>query len=282
MTCSTFPDITTTLLSRFLIIFIGLLTAACSSNTGPAPVETLSTKIASTNNLTEISGDSYVVQEGDTLFAIAFYSGNSYRDLAKINGLSAPYAIQVGQKLKLKEAPAIKIVSKNIDVAQIEQKSNDKRLDPPKQQAYGDSREKNHRKNQITKSIPSIKPYNTRWIWPATGQHKVATVGTDGSNRGLDIKGRLGSKILASADGKVVYAGNALKGYGNLVIIKHDENYLSAYAHNDRILVDEQSYVTQGQQIATMGRTGASEVMLHFEIRKQGKSQDPFNYLPTD
>ncbi|WP_371195650.1 peptidoglycan DD-metalloendopeptidase family protein [Glaciecola sp. SC05] len=261
-----------------MLILCGTL-AACSSRFEPAPVETLSTRTASKNNLTEISGNTYVVQAGDTLFAIAFYSGNTYRDLAKLNDISAPYGIQVGQTLKLTAAPTNQITNKNIDVEQSVSQSTKVIVDPKVTQAYGGNSAEKHRKNQNKKPKTSIKPYNSRWIWPATGEHKIATVGTDGTNRGLDIKGRLGSKILAAQGGKVVYAGNALKGYGNLVIIKHDDEYLSAYAHNDQILVSEQTYVEQGQQIATMGQSGASEVMLHFEIRKKGKSRDPFLYL---
>nr|WP_136250543.1 peptidoglycan DD-metalloendopeptidase family protein [Ningiella ruwaisensis] len=261
-----------------------LLLNGCSSRFEPAPVDTLSTKLASKNNLTEITGDTYVVQAGDTLFSIAFYSGNTYRDLAKLNRISPPYDIKVGQQLRLSKPAdnplATKTGKENIELAQTVHKSNKRKVDPRPSQAYGGSVDKDHRKIQNNKTKTSINSYKSRWIWPATGQHKVATVASDGSNRGLDIKGRLGSEILAAADGKVVYAGNALKGYGNLIIIKHDDEYLSAYAHNDRILVSEQSYVKQGQQIATMGQTGASSVMLHFEIRKKGKSQDPFQYLP--
>jgi lipoprotein NlpD len=105
-------------------------------------------------------------------------------------------------------------------------------------------------------------------------------VGSDGSNRGLDIKGELSSPIYAAADGKVVYAGNALKGYGNLIIVKHNDNLISAYAHNETMLVGEQTYVRQGDKIATMGRADNGEVMLHFEIRRKGKSLDPLTFLP--
>lgn len=264
-----------------LLIFIFITLFGCSSRFEPAPVETLSTRIASQNNLTEISGDSYTVQAGDTLFAVAFYSGNTYRELAKINGISAPYDIKVGQVLKLRATPTENIAKQNIDVEQNPARSTKVVVDPPPAQAYGGNKKDVPRKNHNKKIDPSIKTDINQWIWPATGQHKVATVGMDGSNRGLDIKGRFGSKILAAKSGKVVYAGNALKGYGNLIIIKHDDEYLSAYAHNDKIVVSEQSYVKQGQQIATMGQSGASEVMLHFEIRKKGKSRDPFLYLPT-
>ena len=260
-----------------------ILLSACSAPRTPAPVVSLSTKVASQNNLTEISGDTYTVRPGDTLFAIAFYSGNTYRELAEFNTIKAPYSIQVGQTLRLRPRPVTRLKYENQSLnSQAVVNNTDSSpivVDPTTTQAYGDSEGSIHRENQSVYAVSSNKPYSGKWIWPALGERKVATVGSDGTNRGVDIKGRLGNKILAAKDGKVVYAGNALKGYGNLIIIKHDDDYLSAYAHNERILVEEQSYVEQGQQIATMGQSGASEVMLHFEIRKRGKSRDPFLYL---
>jgi lipoprotein NlpD len=173
----------------------------------------------------------------------------------------------------------------NIDTKQLDQTLSKIEVDPQQQQAYADNRYKNHKdskKNthQSPAALNNSTP-KTTWIWPALGTLTLATVGSDGSKRGLDIKGRQGSSVVAAASGKVVYAGNALKGYGNLVIIKHDDQYLSAYAHNESILVGEQIYVNQGQKIATMGNSGASEIMLHFEIRKKGQSVDPFAYLPA-
>ena len=263
----------------FALSFI--LLSACNSRFEPAPVETLSTKLASKQNLTEITSDEYKVEPGDTLFAIAFYSGNDYREIAKLNNINAPYNINVGQTILLTKKDANNNSSQNIDLGQVEQKIDNTTIDPTNKQAYGEHKSKIHRKNQTNESKSSIKPYKRlSWDWPAKGRGTIATVGSDGTTRGLDIKGTLGTSIKAAADGKVVYAGNALKGYGNLIIVKHDNNYLSAYAHNQTLLVGEQTYVKQGQRIATMGSTGASEIMLHFEIRKKGKSVDPFIYLP--
>ena len=259
-----------------------MFVSACSNRSQPAPVLSLSTTVATPENLTVITGDTYTVQKGDTLFAIAFYSGNDYRDLARLNDLAAPYIISVGQSLKLTSTIPHTSAGENTNPNNIVQYSNKIEIDPKQEQAYGEDRSKNHREKQSNETIVSNKPdKKLYWIWPAEGNRKFATVGSDGGKRGVDIKGRLGSKIIAAADGKVVYAGNALKGYGNLVIIKHNDNYLSAYAHNKSILVSEQTYVKQGQQIASMGNSGASDVMLHFEIRKKGKSVDPFVYLPA-
>lgn len=264
------------------ILVASLTLLSCSNRFEPAPVEILSTKLASPQNLTEITGDKYTVESGDTLFAIAFYSGNDYKDIAKLNNIEPPYDIKVGQVILLDKKTIINKSSQNIDIAQAGQNLNKKAIDPSSQQAYGGGEIKKHRKNQYNKSKSSTKPYKgLSWDWPAQGSSTIATVGSDGITRGLDIRGALGTDIFAAADGKVVYAGNALKGYGNLIIVKHNDDYLSAYAHNQAILVGEQSYVKQGQKIATMGNSGSSDVMLHFEIRKKGKSVDPFIYLPN-
>lgn len=264
-----------------ICVFALILVASCSGRSQPAPVMLLNTTVAKQNNLTEIEGETYEVQRGDTLFAVAFYSGNDYRDIAKYNNIQAPYSIYPGQTLTL-IAPSPKYnKNKNNGITSKANSATKVVVDPVKTLAYGERENKIHRKKLDKKHQPSNKPdNNVNWIWPASGMSTSAVVGNDGTNRGLDIKGDLYSPIYAAASGKVVYAGNALKGYGNLVIIKHDNDLLSAYAHNDSILVSEQRYVKQGQKIATMGRTGSSAVMLHFEIRRKGKSLDPFKFLP--
>lgn len=263
---------------RSISLLLCLMFSGCFSTHQPAPIVSLSTKTASPENLTEIQGDTYTVKKGDTLFAIAFYSGNDYRKLARLNQISAPYVLRIGQTIQLRQTSSAKYAQ---TTAKAEQKSNNLALDPVPSQAYGGVNQEIHRKNQNKKSKSSNKPYNSiNWGWPASGKSTVATVGNDGSKRGLDIKGEFGSAIKAAASGKVVYAGNALKGYGNLIIIQHNDDFLSAYAHNKAILVSEQTYVEQGQKIATMGNSGASDTMLHFEIRRRGKSVDPLTFLP--
>lgn len=263
------------------IMLCCVLLASCSARHQPAPVESLNTTVAQQNTLTEINGDRYKVQRGDTLFAVAFYSGNDYRDIAKFNNIQAPYNIFPGQVLQLVATTTVNNAKKNNTIKAKQTIATKVVVDPKKPQAYGESEGKNQtikvKKPQQARTTASDK---VTWIWPASGKSTSAVVGSDGTNRGVDIKGDLYSPIFAAASGKVVYAGSALKGYGNLVIVKHDNNLLSAYAHNDTILVSEQSYVKQGQKIATMGRTDASDVMLHFEIRRKGKSLDPFKFLP--
>ena len=121
---------------------------------------------------------------------------------------------------------------------------------------------------------------NVAWQWPTQGNVIQGFSNTDGGNKGVDISGSRGQAVKAAASGRVVYAGNALRGYGNLIIIKHNDDFLSAYAHNDKILVSDQQEVKAGQEIAKMGSTGTNAVKLHFEIRYKGKSVDPVRYLP--
>jgi lipoprotein NlpD len=134
-------------------------------------------------------------------------------------------------------------------------------------------------------STPVSTPTNnggpvSTWKWPTDGKIIDNFSASEGGNKGIDIAGSRGQSVVATASGRVVYAGNALRGYGNLIIIKHNDDYLSAYAHNDTMLVREQQEVQAGQKIATMGSTGTSSVRLHFEIRYKGKSVNPLRYLP--
>ena len=131
-----------------------------------------------------------------------------------------------------------------------------------------------------TQSTMAAPASSIRWVSPTAGRIVQGFSNSEGGNKGIDIAGQKGQDVRSAADGKVVYAGNALEGYGNLIIIKHSDDFLSAYAHNDRILVDEQDNVKAGQKIATMGSTGTSSNKLHFEIRYKGKSIDPTRYLP--
>jgi len=131
----------------------------------------------------------------------------------------------------------------------------------------------------VSSTTDSATPVGS-WRWPTDGKIIDNFSASEGGNKGIDIAGTRGQPIVATASGRVVYAGNALRGYGNLIIIKHNDDYLSAYAHNDTMLVREQQEVKAGQKIATMGSTGTSSVRLHFEIRYKGKSVNPLRYLP--
>ncbi|MDM7861662.1 peptidoglycan DD-metalloendopeptidase family protein [Alteromonas sp. ASW11-36] len=254
---------------------------ACSSSpTGPAPVVSLDMTIAEEPD--RFGQDTYKVQAGDTLFAIAWYSGNDYRDIARFNNLSAPYTIHPGEVLRL-TAPTAPPVVKTAPAprpkpppGRTSTVSDQTPVDPPADQAYGES-EKNVNRQEVRRQFPTSVE---RWVWPAEGEIIGRFSSAESGNKGVDIQNASGTPIVAAASGKVVYTGEALRGYGRLVIIKHTDTFLSAYAHNDRILVEEQQWVDAGEQIGTMGSTGTNSVKLHFEVRYRGKSLDPMRYLP--
>ncbi|XBS71812.1 murein hydrolase activator NlpD [Acerihabitans sp. KWT182] len=294
------------------------------------------------------SGSTYQVKRGDTLFYIAWITGNDYRDLAKRNNIPEPYGLNVGQILQVgngnvpltgntvvassgtassltgsgavvggggmlsgnhngsvgagpnavPNSPSdTKLVSKGID-----SQSNNAYPDNSGKQNVGKMLPSNGSRmlpssgpvvtTTVTTTEPVTAPSTTSgvvtsgssaiagWRWPTDGKIIDSFSAAEGGNKGIDISGSRGQPVRATADGRVVYAGNALRGYGNLIIIKHNDDYLSAYAHNDTMLVREQQEVKAGQSIATMGSTGTSSVRLHFEIRYKGKSVNPLRYLP--
>jgi lipoprotein NlpD len=259
------------------------------------------------------SGSTYTVKHGDTLFYIAWVTGNDFRDLAQRNNIQAPYALNVGQTLQVGNASGASITggnavteadAKDQGVATASaQNSNAAVASKPTITYSEDSGEQSANKMlpnnaPATGSVaaPVTAPTNSTaeptasststsspissWRWPTEGKIIENFSAAEGGNKGIDIAGSKGQAVIATANGRVVYAGNALRGYGNLIIIKHNDDYLSAYAHNDTMLVREQQEVKAGQKIATMGSTGTSSTRLHFEIRYKGKSVNPLRYLP--
>ncbi|MFA7399246.1 MAG: peptidoglycan DD-metalloendopeptidase family protein [Sideroxydans sp.] len=242
----------------------------------------------------------HIVQKGDTLYSIAFVNGVDYRDVAEWNDIKDPSALQIGQQLKL-----------NIQVDEpVGQKAEGKPavpFAPPKlggirnqpkvgRLAYSEDAlaKADRMQEDIAQPAPVVataKPsvVNTargdtpeeamEWGMPTSGK-VIADFSESANRKGVDITGKRSQAIVASASGKVVYSGSGLRGYGKLIIIKHNKTYLSAYAHNDQILVKEGQSVNRGQKIAEMGNTDADQVKLHFEIRKLGKPVDPAKYLP--
>jgi len=223
---------------------------------------------------------------GDTLFAIAWYSGNDYRDLAKWNNISPPYTLSIGQTLRLREPKPRSLVKRTS--GHTTKKSGQTPVATSKKQAYGESQAVVNKRTSVPSKPASSTPKKgefparvARWIWPAQGNIIERFKAKGDVNKGIDIQASKGSPIVAAAAGKVVYTGSALRGYGNLIIIKHTDTFLSAYAHNDRIMVEERQWVAAGEQIATMGDSGTNLVKLHFEVRYRGKSLDPMRYLPA-
>ncbi|WP_109338696.1 peptidoglycan DD-metalloendopeptidase family protein [Saliniradius amylolyticus] len=256
-----------------MMTLFALLTG-CSGRPTPAPVIEVS-QAGSFRDLPEKS--TYKVQQGDTLFSIAWYSGNDYRDLARLNNIRPPYRIYPGQKLRLKPSPKTTDTNTS-DTGQTRKLKPNQSVDRTKKQAYGGKKAVN-KSSQESKQQAFPEVVNG-WAWPANGKVIATFSLQDDGNKGIDIANTIGSPVRAAAKGKVVYTGDALRGFGNLVIIKHTDAYLTAYAHNRKILVKEQQWVEAGQHIAEMGDSGTSRVKLHFEVRHKGKSVNPMRYLP--
>lgn len=259
------------------IAIVLMLLSGCAGKSSPAPVTTLELrKQQYSQQQVQLTGSRYVVQRGDTLYSIAFRSGQDFRILAARNNIRAPYTIYPGQELRLQASTVTHRPANN-------QTTNRTAVRQPKpvaatpQKGYGQSSQSVPIR-EVTP--PAAVPGRVSWHWPVRGQILARFSSAEQGNKGIDIAGRDGARINAAADGQVVYAGNALRGYGNLIIIKHNDDYLSAYAHNKRILVKERQDVKAGQQIAEMGNTDAADIRLHFEIRFRGQSVDPMRYLP--
>ncbi|WP_392560071.1 murein hydrolase activator NlpD [Orbus mooreae] len=229
--------------------------------------------------------NSYTVQRGDTLFYVAWITGNDFRSLAAKNNIAAPYELSVGQVLDVSGGTTVVVTqqtttnantAKPIATTTTTTTTTSSKIQPPTQVTTTATKTESTTASTAVTS-PSATVANITWQWPVKGK-LIETFSN--STKGIDIAGSLGDSIQAAAAGRVVYAGNALPGYGNLIIIKHNDDYLTAYAHNQSILVKEQQDVKAGQQIATMGNTGTSSVRLHFEIRYQAKSVDPLKFLP--
>ena len=224
----------------------------------------------------------YTVKPGDALIRIALENGQSWRDLARWNGLDNPNLLEVGQVLRVVPpgVDAAAVSTKPITTAKVESKPLDGKAGAASAPASGASASP----AASAPASPAVVAArgdddDISWGWPASGG---VTAGFDEvRNKGLAFGGKAGDAVLAAADGRVMYAGAGLRGYGNMIIIKHSNNYLTAYAHNQALLVKEDQVVRKGQKIAEMGNTDADRVKLHFEIRRQGKPVDPTRYLPS-
>lgn len=204
----------------------------------------------------------YRVHAGDTVYSIAWAFAMDYRDITQLNHLREPYTLNKGQVLHMSAAttqPASKFVS------------------TPQRQPY--TLTKSPSQIAGTKFAPTKTVVSGIWLWPTQGKIIRGFSNISGGNKGLDITGKLGQPVVATATGKVVYTGASLPGYGNLIILKHSDNALSAYAFNKVIAVKEGQMVKAGQMIAKMGKNDMNKAVLHFEIREMGKPIDPMLFL---
>ena len=265
-------------------------------------------------------GNTYKVNKGDTMFLIAYLTGMDVKDLASMNNMKEPYSLSVGQTLKISNcstktvtttvpvkttapaapaAPAEPEVTYTPGANGTQIGSDGTVIGPIKSGVATDgastpaftnntpstpvtttTQVETTNNTPVNANVVAPVASNVAWQWPTQGNVIQGFSNSDGGNKGIDISGSRGQAVKAAASGRVVYAGNALRGYGNLIIIKHNDDFLSAYAHNDKILVSDQQEVKAGQEIAKMGSTGTNAVKLHFEIRYKGKSVDPVRYLP--
>ncbi|WP_288504761.1 murein hydrolase activator NlpD [uncultured Haemophilus sp.] len=265
-------------------------------------------------------GNTYKVNKGDTMFLIAYLTGMDVKDLASMNNMKEPYSLSVGQTLKISNcstktitttvpvkttAPAAPAAPAEPEVtytpgANGTQIGSDGTVigpiksgvatggastpaftnNTPRTPVTTTTQVETTNNTPVNANVVAPVASNVAWQWPTQGNVIQGFSNSDGGNKGIDISGSRGQAVKAAASGRVVYAGNALRGYGNLIIIKHNDDFLSAYAHNDKILVSDQQEVKAGQEIAKMGSTGTNAVKLHFEIRYKGKSVDPVRYLP--
>ena len=211
----------------------------------------------------------YTVRQGDTLIKIGLDQGQNWRDIIRWNSIENPNLIEVGQVLRV-IAPSSETHSDQVVVKPINSPghlSSSQDISAASQ-------------TSAVNSSPTVQSSDDSltFIWPSNGS--LQSVFDESKNKGIDIAGKLGDEVVASADGRVVYAGSGLRGYGNLIILKHNGNYLTAYAHNQTLLVKEDQSIKKGQKIAEMGNSDSEQIKLHFEIRKQGKPVDPLKLLP--
>ncbi len=277
-----------------LLLVATLVLAACGTGLSTAPVEDRRTSVSrpvmdpNTTPVKQPPGFEnagkvgyYTVKPGETLIRIGLETGQNWKDIAVWNNLEQPNQISVGQVLRVTPPPAATtaaategngvvtrpIGSGSIASAQVQPGQNSSAAAKPAATTAAEPA-----------AAAAAAESGLSWIWPVPGP--VLAGFDEVKNKGLDLGGNAGEPVLAAAEGKVVYVGAGLRGYGNLIILKHDNTYLTAYAHNKTLLVKEDQAVRKGQKIAEMGNSDADRVKLHFEVRRQGKPVDPIRYLP--
>ena len=283
-----------------LSLLIGLLITGCASRTGNrAPVEDRGASVRPAAVTVEpnpiASGVKpspgfenagkpgfYTVRPGDTLIRIGLDTGQNWKDIARWNSLDKPNQIEVGQVLRVIAPPSsvpapVGAVSRPVTTAVATPSPAGSVFTPPAPSAAPSSSPAPARPTAAA-SDPANSEDEVVWGWPVNGP--ILAGFDEAKNKGLDLGGSAGDAVLAAADGRVVYVGAGLRGYGNLIILKHNNTYLTAYAHNQVLLVKEDQSVRRGQKIAEMGNSDADRVKLHFEVRRQGKPVDPSKFLP--
>jgi len=278
-----------------LALLSACVLGGCANKNRPAPVEDRSPNATKAPAKMVASADNagkpgyYSVKSGDTLIRIGMDNGQSWRDIARWNNIENPNLIETGQVLRVAPPEETGVVVRPVlstNVVTSPAPANTASAPAPASNTAS-VRPPASATNPPNASTPANNLANTdsaedtvSFQWPTRGN--VLAGFDEVKNKGIDISGKAGDPVLAAADGKVVYAGSGLRGYGNLVILKHNNTYLTAYAHNQSLLVKEDQAIKRGQKIAEMGSSDADQVKLHFEIRRQGKPVDPAKYLPAN
>ncbi|HET6631190.1 MAG TPA: peptidoglycan DD-metalloendopeptidase family protein [Rhodanobacteraceae bacterium] len=294
-----------------LVLPVSLLLGACASQP-PAPVVDLTHPAQAARAPAPAPPPTMaIVQKGDSLYAIAMRHNLDWRDLAQWNGITPPYILQPGMRVRLTKPPGFKppppsapeedaelttqpLVATTVEgpgaaaatsapgaAASPPPSTSPPAAPSPAAATPAPGVAPSTPASGAIPKLPARSVAGIRWSWPAEGKVMQGYAAGDPTRQGIDIAGHRGAPVRAAADGVVVYSGNGLVGYGELIIVKHSDAFLSAYGHNDKRLVHEGDHVRAGQQIAEMGSSGTSQVELHFEIRKQGKPVDPTAFLPA-
>ncbi|MFC5479448.1 peptidoglycan DD-metalloendopeptidase family protein [Massilia suwonensis] len=297
-----------------LTLTLGLV-AGCNTTSRQAPVierpvgsSTAKARPAPVREAPQDAKGTYTVRRGDTLLRIAFDHGQSYRDLVAWNNLADPDDIKVGQVLRVapneRQASSTTVVTTPVPMPPDSRPAVPRKTAPrADKKAYEDTADARSDKageraetvaaaaapapavavaaagSRVGSTVTATDDEKLSWMWPSDG--RIIATFDEGKSKGIDIAGRAGQQVMAAGAGKVMYAGSGIRGYGNLVIVKHSNSLLSAYAHNRAIVVKEGDNVAKGQVIAEMGDSDAETVKLHFEIRQQGKPVDPSRFLPS-
>ncbi len=304
--------------TRLALLSLSIVLSACSTATRQAPVIDRpapaanksprphpATPPAPANDEPKADArGSYTVRKGDTLLKIALDFGQNYRDIVAWNNLADPDDIKVGQMLRVTPPDRNGGGNAIAGTNPITMPGADKPAPAPPRKTAPRGDKKPYSEGSLAEAQkdeqPAVNPKAAErpagglaagstviasdddklsWMWPSNG--RIIATFDEGKNKGIDIAGRLGQQVMAAGPGKVMYAGSGIRGYGNLVIVKHSNSLLSAYAHNRAILVKEGDSVAKGQAIAEMGDSDADTVKLHFEIRQQGRPVDPSKFLPS-
>ena len=280
-----------------LVMLIALCAASCSTYRGPAPVEeraragkkppaTQTAAAPAARPAAPAADGYYAVKQGDTLYSIALDNGADYREVAQWNGLDDPTKLRIGQVLRVKPPTAAAdarpgvVVSAARGAGRVESRPVDSAAAAPDAATKTEPKAVRmpYSKENAAIAAPAAEAEAIDFIWPVKG--KVLAGFAEPRSKGIDIDGKIGDPVLAAAAGRVTYIGTGIPGLGKLVVLKHDNGFITVYAHNKDIVVKEQQNVTRGQKIAELGNTDADRPKLHFQIRKGSAAVDPMRYLP--